>query len=155
MNNNFERRCGWCNKLLPKDSNIRQHFCNPKCSRNLWIKNNYEHYKQLERESARRYRTNHRKRFNNNQNKEMKRNRLKHRIRCSTAYYRNDIYAINGDKCCKCGSQSNLTLHHLSYDLKGKTMKEKIFKNLDKILVICQDCHVKLGSGVWNYGSCG
>ncbi len=46
----------------------------------------------------------------------------------------NDLYLLRGRKCCRCGSDKNLNIHHLNYD--------NIFKEEPGDLeILCKDCH--------------
>lgn len=49
---------------------------------------------------------------------------------------RDELFEERGKKCEKCGSEENITVHHLTYERFGHEW-------LCDLMVLCEDCHKK------------
>ncbi len=43
----------------------------------------------------------------------------------------------HGDKCCKCGGDYKISVHHLNYDNVGN-------ESVDDVIVVCDNCHKEI-----------
>lgn len=120
--------------------------------------------KEKQREYDRKYYQKNKERIKKRVHKNSQENRERINECSKKYYYRNKkdiIYSVKEkhkknrynyfhDKCCSdCGSISNLQLHHVNP--KDKTYgniwlwgKKKRIKEIEKCIIICHDCHVKI-----------
>jgi len=47
-------------------------------------------------------------------------------------------------KCQLCGSKLFLEVHHLTYFANGSSIRGQELKHLDKLILLCGDCHKKV-----------
>lgn len=57
---------------------------------------------------------------------------------------RRKVRIRDGHRCCMCGKDYNLEIHHKTYTVSGVSIVGKELNYLNCLVTLCEDCHAKV-----------
>jgi len=156
-------KCVICKKDLPKEANKNRKYCSKRCNDKAyylnnkqkclkraenWKKNNPEKSKKIHKKAFDEWKKKNPKRYKELMKKNYENNKQKWKSRRCANYHKREIFKIKGKKCQKCGTKTNLKIHHLDYiwkkeEFAGKKGKINLKLNIHKLQLLCKNCHKK------------
>jgi len=135
----YPLRKKYCSKKCLDREHYKRHKAEYIAYSSDYQKKNPEKCKVYRRKAMRNFLTNHYERFRELMKKSYEKNKWKHRCRQKTLHIVGMNRSILAKQCKKCGSLSNLEIHHEEYPQTSKEIKKAIEEG--KIFYLCKEHH--------------